>query len=62
MVVIVDERTGRILAECDSITEAEDLIAVFEQVDPDNVHAGHYGIDADEAAYIEYQKAARDQR
>lgn len=55
MATVVDERTGRALAECDSIKEAEDVIAIFEQVDPDNVNAGHYGIDANEEEYIEYQ-------
>lgn len=50
--VITPEGT---VLECDDIPEAEALIAVFEQVDPDRIHAGDYSIDADEEAYVAYQ-------
>jgi hypothetical protein len=53
---VIYELTGKVLGDCDDIPEAEALIEVFEQIDPDGVHAGDYGIDADEAAYNAYQK------
>jgi hypothetical protein len=41
-------REVKILYRCNTIKEAEDWIAEREKVDPDNVHAGHYGINAPE--------------
>jgi hypothetical protein len=57
MSTITHEPTGRLLAKCDDIREAEDLIAVFEQVDPEGVHAGDYGIDATEEEDFDFQNA-----
>lgn len=59
MAVIVNELTGDVLASCDDILEAEALIEVFEQVDPDGVHAGNYGIDYSMKEYHEYCKDRR---
>lgn len=52
---VVYEPTLQVLGECDDVFEAEDLIGVFEQVDPEGVHAGNYGIDPDEEAHDAYQ-------
>lgn len=56
---VIYEPTQRLLGECADIPEAEALIEVFEQIDPDGVHAGEYGIDPDEEAHTAYQNAPR---
>ena len=55
-VAVVHE--GALLAECDSIVEAERLISLIEDCDPNGVHNGEYGIDASERADAQYQKIA----
>lgn len=56
---VVREDTGEVLRECKDIPEAEAVIAEIEKTDPQGVHAGNYGIDPDEEAYIAYQSGPR---
>lgn len=53
---VVNEQQGIVIGVCDDIPDAELLIEMLEVVDPVNVHAGHYGIAADEEAETAYQQ------
>ena len=45
----------KVIAEVASIRSAERVIEQIEEVDPDHVHGGYYGVEATEAADVEYQ-------
>lgn len=51
---VVHEPTGNILFIGASVKQCEDWIAEREKTDPQGVHAGDYGIDADEEAMDAY--------
>jgi len=49
-VEVTYERNGvvRVIAQFDTISEAEKHIAILEKDDPEGIWAGYYGIDAPE--------------